>query len=142
MKTGEMYLPQSIIDVCKVWQKLGNCVLFPRNAITFMLCGSPNSTWVHSVAAALPAGLIARLRYEQGRLNEAESLLIDQMPLINAGNVLDCALSAYFVMAKIAVHRMNFELAHTLSRKQKLGQLPRMGTPERRCSLGADASMS
>ena len=86
MKTGEMYLPQSIIDVCKVWQKLGSCVLFPRNAITFMLCGSPNSTWVHSVAAALPAGLIARLRYEQGRLNEAESLLIDRRCVPRSSN--------------------------------------------------------
>ena len=68
----------------------------------------------NSVAAALPASLIARVRYEQGRLDEAESLLIDRMPLINAGTMLDCVLSAYFVMAKIAVHRMNFELAHTL----------------------------
>ena len=36
--------------------------------------------------------------------------------------MLDCVLSAYFVMAKIAVHRMNFELAHTLfERAENLG---------------------
>jgi LuxR family transcriptional regulator, maltose regulon positive regulatory protein len=68
----------------------------------------------NSVAAALPASLIARVRYEQGRLDEAESMLIDRVPLINAGAMLDCVLSAYFVMARIAVHRMNLERAHTL----------------------------
>jgi LuxR family maltose regulon positive regulatory protein len=68
----------------------------------------------NSVAAALPASLIARIRYEQGRLDEAESMLIDRVSLINAGAMLDCVLSAYFVMARIAVHRMNPERAHTL----------------------------
>jgi LuxR family maltose regulon positive regulatory protein len=68
----------------------------------------------NSVAAALPASLIARIRYDQGRLDEAESLLIDRMSLINAGALLDCVLSAYYVMVRIALHRMNFEHAHTL----------------------------
>ena len=76
----------------------------------------------NSVAAALPASLIARVRYEQGRLDEAESMLIDRMSLITAGTMLDCVLSAYSVMAKIAVHRTNFELAHTLfERAENLG---------------------
>jgi LuxR family transcriptional regulator, maltose regulon positive regulatory protein len=47
-------------------------------------------------------------------LDEAESMLIDRVSLINAGTILDCVLSAYFVMARIAVHRMNLERAHTL----------------------------
>ena len=68
----------------------------------------------NSVAAALPASLIARLRYEQGRLDEAESMLIDRVPLINAGTMLDCVLSAYFVMARIAIHKMNLARAHAL----------------------------
>jgi LuxR family maltose regulon positive regulatory protein len=68
----------------------------------------------NSAAAALPASLIARIRYEQGRLDEAESLLIHRVPLINAGALLDCVLSAYSVMARIAAHRMNVEWAHTL----------------------------
>jgi LuxR family maltose regulon positive regulatory protein len=68
----------------------------------------------NSVAAALPASLIARIRYEQGRLDEAESMLIDRVSLIDAGAMLDCVLSAYFVMARIAVHRMNLECANTL----------------------------
>jgi LuxR family transcriptional regulator, maltose regulon positive regulatory protein len=68
----------------------------------------------NSVAAALPASLIARIRYEQGRLDEAEDMLIDRVPLINAGTMLDCVLGAYWVMARIAVHRMNLQRASTL----------------------------
>jgi LuxR family maltose regulon positive regulatory protein len=68
----------------------------------------------NSVAAALPASLIARILYEQGRLDEAESMLIDRLSLINAGAMLDCVLSAYYVLARIAVHRTNLERAHTL----------------------------
>ena len=68
----------------------------------------------NSIAAALPASLIARIRYEQGRLDEAEAMLVDRVSLINAGTMLDCVLSAYFVMARIAVHKMNPERAHTL----------------------------
>src|SRR5260370_24272386 len=59
----------------------------------------------NSVAAALPASLIARVRYEQGRLDEAESMIIDRASLINARARLDCVLSAYFVIARISVHR-------------------------------------
>ena len=68
----------------------------------------------NSVAAALPASLIARIRYEQGRLEEAEAMLIDREPLVGAATLLDCVLSACFVMTRIAVHRMNFERAHAL----------------------------
>jgi LuxR family transcriptional regulator, maltose regulon positive regulatory protein len=67
-----------------------------------------------SVAAALPASLISRVRYEQGRLDEAEAMLVDRVSLINAGTMLDCVLCAYFVMARIAAHRMNLARAHTL----------------------------
>ena len=68
----------------------------------------------NSVAAALPASLIARIRYDQGQLDEAEAMLIDRVPLINAGTMLECVLGSYFVMARIAAHRMNLERAHTL----------------------------
>jgi LuxR family transcriptional regulator, maltose regulon positive regulatory protein len=68
----------------------------------------------NSVAAALPASLIAGIRYEQGRLDEAETMLIDRVSLINAGAMLDCVRSAYFVMARIAAQRMNLERANTL----------------------------
>jgi LuxR family maltose regulon positive regulatory protein len=68
----------------------------------------------NSVAAALPASLMARIRYEHGRLEEAEALLIDRLPLICAGTMLECVLSAYFVLAKIAAHRTNDERAYAL----------------------------
>jgi LuxR family maltose regulon positive regulatory protein len=68
----------------------------------------------NSVAAALPTSLISRIRYDQGRLDDAEAMLVDRIPLINAGTMLDCVLSAYFVMARIAVHRKNLARAHTL----------------------------
>jgi LuxR family maltose regulon positive regulatory protein len=47
-------------------------------------------------------------------LDEAEALLIDRVPLINAGTMLECVLSTYFVMARVAVHRRNRERAHSL----------------------------
>src|SRR5260370_21308905 len=68
----------------------------------------------NSVAAALPASLIARIRYEQGPLDDAESLLIYRVPLINAGTLLDCALSAYSILARSAVHRLTVEWSPTL----------------------------
>jgi LuxR family maltose regulon positive regulatory protein len=68
----------------------------------------------NSVAASLPASLIARIRYDQGRLDEAEALLVDRVPLINFGAMLECVLGAYFVMARVAAHRNNPERAHTL----------------------------
>jgi len=68
----------------------------------------------NSVAAALPASLIARIRYDQGEVDEAETMLIDRVPLINAGTMLECVLSSYIVMARVAAHRRNLERAHTL----------------------------
>lgn len=95
-----------------------------------------------SVAAALPASLIAHSRYEQGRLDEAETMLLDRLPLINAGTMLDCVLSAYFVIARLAVHRMNPERAYTLlERAENQGQHARLGTSERRGGIGAGAAM-
>src|SRR6201999_1502937 len=49
-----------------------------------------------SIAAALPASLIARIKYEQGQLDEAEAWVIDRASLISSGTMLDCVRSAYF----------------------------------------------
>jgi LuxR family transcriptional regulator, maltose regulon positive regulatory protein len=68
----------------------------------------------NSVAAALPASLIAQLRYEQGRVDEAEVMLIDRLSVVRAGAILECVLSAYLVLARIAAQRINLEWAHTL----------------------------
>ena len=67
-----------------------------------------------SIAAALPASLIARIKYEQGHLDEAEAWVIDRIPLISSGTMLDCVWSAYFVISRVAATRMNFERARTL----------------------------
>jgi LuxR family transcriptional regulator, maltose regulon positive regulatory protein len=68
----------------------------------------------NSIAAALPASLIARIKYEQGQLDEAEAWIIDRVSLISSGTMLDCVWSAYFVNARVASARMNFERARTL----------------------------
>jgi LuxR family maltose regulon positive regulatory protein len=68
----------------------------------------------NSVAAALPASLIARIKYEEGRIDEAEAWIIDRVPLIISGTMQECVLSAYFVLARVAAARMNFERARTV----------------------------
>src|SRR6202040_3865831 len=67
-----------------------------------------------SIAAALPGSLIARIKYEQGQLDEAEAWVIDRTSLISSGTMLDCVWSAYFVIARVAAARMNFERARTI----------------------------
>ncbi|WP_236066855.1 MalT transcriptional regulator family protein [Paraburkholderia haematera] len=46
----------------------------------------------HSIAAAMCAPMIAQLRYEQGRLDEAEALLVELMPVIELAVFLDSVL--------------------------------------------------
>jgi len=68
----------------------------------------------NSVAAALPASLIARIKYEQGRFDEAEAWVIDRVSVISSGTMLDCVWSMYFVTARVAANRGNFERARTI----------------------------
>lgn len=67
-----------------------------------------------SSPAAFSAALLARLRYDQGRLDEAASLLDGKLPLISASVMLDCASSAYLVAARIAAQDGDFERAHAV----------------------------
>jgi LuxR family maltose regulon positive regulatory protein len=67
-----------------------------------------------SVAAALPLSLLAQIRYEQGRIEEAEGMVFDRLPILSATAMLDCVLSAYFVLARLAASRMNFSHAYSL----------------------------
>jgi len=67
-----------------------------------------------SVAAAMPASLLAQLRYDQGLPDEAESLVIDRMTAIDAACMLDCVLRAYLVLVRVAMHRGNRERAYAL----------------------------
>jgi LuxR family transcriptional regulator, maltose regulon positive regulatory protein len=93
----------------------------------------------NSIAAALPASLIARIKYEQGQLDEAEAWVIDRAPLISSGAMLDCVWSTYFVISRVAAARMNFERARTLlERAENLGVARDWG----RLSAGAIAEQA
>jgi len=76
----------------------------------------------NSIAAALPASLISRIHYERGQVEEAEAMLVDRLPFITAGAMLECVLNAYFTMVRVAAFRKNFDRAHKLlERAESLG---------------------
>jgi LuxR family maltose regulon positive regulatory protein len=82
----------------------------------------------NSIAAALPASLVSRISYEQGRVAEAEAMLVERIPLISAGAMLECVLSATFTMVRVAAFRMNFDRAYTLlERADNLGMVREWG---------------
>jgi LuxR family maltose regulon positive regulatory protein len=75
-----------------------------------------------SISAALCAPMIAQIRYEQGRLDEAEALLVDLMPAIDLAVLLDSVLIAYRVLVRIAIARSNTAQAYALmDQAQALG---------------------
>jgi LuxR family maltose regulon positive regulatory protein len=71
----------------------------------------------------LPATLLANVLYEEGCLDEADAILRDRLQAINAQGPVDSALRAYLVLARIARHRMQRDLAAILLREgQALGE--------------------
>ena len=68
----------------------------------------------NTAAAALPASLLGRIRYEQGRFDEAEAIIVDHSAMIDATGMLDAVLSAYFVLIEVAARRRDLERAHAL----------------------------
>ncbi|MGL4961037.1 MAG: LuxR C-terminal-related transcriptional regulator, partial [Inquilinus sp.] len=78
--------------------------------------------------SALPACLTAQMLYAEGLLDQAERILRDRLPLINAAGSVECALRAYLVLARIARHRMQHDFAALLLREaETLGE--RRGWP-------------
>jgi len=78
--------------------------------------------------AALPACLTAQLLYEEGCLDDAGGMLRNRLSAINAEGSIECALRAYLVLARIARHRMHYDLAAILLREaETLGE--RRGWP-------------
>ena len=80
----------------------------------------------NSVAAALPSCLLAQIRYEQGDMDEAERLLFDRLPIVSSAAMLECVLSAYIVLVRLAESRMNLSRAYALlEQAESLGRTRR-----------------
>jgi LuxR family maltose regulon positive regulatory protein len=77
---------------------------------------------------ALPATLLAHVLYEEGCLDEADTILRGRLPAINAQGSVESALRAYTILARIARHRMHRDLGAIILREgQVLGE--RRGWP-------------
>ncbi|MDB5365991.1 MAG: Regulatory LuxR family protein [Rhodospirillales bacterium] len=70
--------------------------------------------------AALPACLTAQVLYEEGNLDEADMILRDRLPAVNAEGSIECALRAYLVLTRIAKHRTHYNFAAILLREGEL----------------------
>lgn len=81
-----------------------------------------------SVAAALPANLLAQIRYEQGESAQAEALMVDRLPTISAIGMIEHLIPAYVVLARISALNLNLERAHALlEQAETLGHARRWG---------------
>jgi LuxR family maltose regulon positive regulatory protein len=67
-----------------------------------------------SISVALCAPMIGQIWYEQGRLDDAESLVAGLMPVIDVAVLLDSALIAYRLLIRIAAARANLTQAYAL----------------------------
>lgn len=73
--------------------------------------------------AALPAVVLASIRYEQNRLVEAERLLDEWMDIATAAGFLDCLRAAYTTAARLAALRGETDQAlAVLERAEDLGR--------------------
>ncbi|WP_410832705.1 LuxR C-terminal-related transcriptional regulator [Paraburkholderia sp. SIMBA_030] len=67
-----------------------------------------------SISVALCAPMIGQIRYEQGRLDEAETLVAGLMPVIDVAVLLDSVLIAYRLLIRIAAARADVTQAYAL----------------------------
>jgi LuxR family transcriptional regulator, maltose regulon positive regulatory protein len=75
-----------------------------------------------SISVALCAPMLGQIWYEQGRLNEAETLVRRLMPVIDVAVLLDSVLIAYRLLIRIAIARSDVSRAcGLLDRAQALG---------------------
>jgi hypothetical protein len=78
--------------------------------------------------ATVPACVAAQVLYEEGCLDQAETLLRDQLPAINDRGPIESALRAYLVLTRIAKQRQQWDFAALLLREvEALGE--RRGWP-------------
>jgi ATP/maltotriose-dependent transcriptional regulator MalT len=73
--------------------------------------------------ATVPACLAAQVLYEEGSFDQAEQLLRDRLPAINASGPVESALRAYWVLTRIAKQRKQRDFAALLLREaEALGE--------------------
>jgi ATP/maltotriose-dependent transcriptional regulator MalT len=78
--------------------------------------------------AAVPACIAAQVLYEEGCLDQADTLLRSRLPVINARGPIESALRAYVVLTRIAKQRKQYNFAALLLRDaEALGE--RRGWP-------------
>ena len=78
--------------------------------------------------ATVPACVAAQVLYEEGCLDQADALLRDHLPVINARGPIESALRAYLVLTRIAKQRKQCDFAALLLREaETLGE--RRGWP-------------
>jgi LuxR family transcriptional regulator, maltose regulon positive regulatory protein len=59
----------------------------------------------HSPMTAFPATLLAQVAYEQGRFEEAESLLRPRLSVIRSSRLEECVARASVLLARLALHQ-------------------------------------
>ena len=80
----------------------------------------------HSPMSCLPAILLARVAYEQGRLEEAEALLAPRLQVIRSSAVPECIVRAAVLLARLTFHRGQHRAALTILREaESLGRVRR-----------------
>lgn len=84
---------------------------------------SNNLTKGRSVLWALPASILARVRYQQGRLDEAFRLNLENFELIKLIGFLDCIASYYVTAIRLCIINDNYQGArHLLEEGERLAQ--------------------
>jgi LuxR family maltose regulon positive regulatory protein len=71
----------------------------------------------HSPMSCLPATLLAQVAYEQGRLEEAETLLAPRLQTIRASGLPECFMRATVLLARLSFHRGQHRIASTMLRE-------------------------
>jgi DNA-binding CsgD family transcriptional regulator len=80
----------------------------------------------HSPMSCLPAILLARVAYEQGRLEEADALLAPRLQVIRSSGIPECIVRATVLLARLAFHRGQHRAALTVLREaEALGRVRR-----------------
>jgi ATP/maltotriose-dependent transcriptional regulator MalT len=70
--------------------------------------------------ATVPACIAAQVLYEEGCLDQADTLLRDRLQVINARGPIESALRAYVILTQIAKQRQQFDFAALLLREAEV----------------------